>query len=169
MIDLARQLGGGPRKASYRAKGWHAQISQLTATQVGINAAAAAGITVSRRTLLDWLSEKTEPSPANRRKIAEAYEIAGGRWPDWEGATFYIYGEVQTGNDRRNRGADRTSGFMVESDEAHSSLWREFQDEWEAGGMDAEEVQDAFEAIIDSAIPTSDGWEFPGTLYDVRV
>lgn len=170
LVDLARKLGGAPRMASYKAKGWHAQISHLTGTQRGINAAAAAGLTVSRRTLLDWLSERTEPNAANRAKIAEAYEIAAGRWPDWEGADFRIYGLVKTGDDVRNRGEDRTSPFLVESADASAATWADFRRQWEAGGMTADEVEDAFVDIVNEAVPdTSEGWEFPGSFYDVSV
>lgn len=170
LVDLASKLGGAPRMASYKAKGWHAQISHLTGTQRGINAAAAAGLTVSRATLLNWLAERTEPNAANRAKIAEAYEIAAGRWPDWERADFKIYGLVQTGNDIRDRGSEDYSPFLVEGSEATMATWEAFRQKWEAGGMTPDEVEDYFIDVVNEAIPdTSEGWQFPGTFYDVRI
>lgn len=61
---------------SHRAVGWHAQIRELTASQRGYQAAARAGLSPSRERLVAWLSdpETTQPSKANREKIAAAYD-----------------------------------------------------------------------------------------------
>lgn len=59
---------------SYDAKGWQAQISELTRNSHGDDAADRAGLTVSRRTLVGWLSGDQEPSKANQQRISEAYD-----------------------------------------------------------------------------------------------
>lgn len=169
LVDLAAALGGAPRKASYQAKGWHAQISRLTSTEAGYAAAERAGLSVNRRTLLNWLAEKSEPTADNRRKIAAAYERVAGRWPDWENADFRIYGTVKTGDDVRERGDKGTQPFLVETRDASPAQWAEFKQQWEAGGMTEDEVEDAFVDIIEDAIPPSDAWEFPGASYTVTI
>lgn len=59
--------------ATLRAKGWEAQLSRLVKDRRGRAATDHAGLTVTRDTLLKWLSGQRDPSPANQRKIAEAY------------------------------------------------------------------------------------------------
>lgn len=59
---------------SYRAKGWHAQLRALTATQRGQHAAMLAGLAPTRRTLTNWLTEDTAPRKRDRERIARAYE-----------------------------------------------------------------------------------------------
>lgn len=63
-----------PWGKSFNAKGWHAQLSRLTANQHGSAAADAAGLDPSPRTLRGWLAEEKVPSPANQAAIGRAYE-----------------------------------------------------------------------------------------------
>lgn len=58
---------------SYKAKGWHAQLHELTRTDRGSEAADRAGLNPSSRTLMRWLSTAGEPSKANRDRISAAY------------------------------------------------------------------------------------------------
>lgn len=71
--NAAQKAGTARPAASYTAKGWHAQLRALTGTARGSAAADRAGLSPTPRTVLGWLSETREPSPANRAKIAEAY------------------------------------------------------------------------------------------------
>jgi hypothetical protein len=166
MRALAAQLGGAPRKSSYTAKGWHAQLSKLTATEAGYRAAERAGLSVSKRTLLDWLAEKREPNKANQDKIREAYNAAAGRWPGWDGRTFYISGTVQFGNDVRERGNGDHAPLMVSG--ASSAAWDDFRRKWEDGGMTDAEIE---EAVIDLCEDSDIGYapEFSGTGYTVTM
>ena len=60
---------------SYDAKGWHAQIRALAESgHRGDDAVDRAGLNVSERTLLAWLSESRAPSKANQDRIAQAYD-----------------------------------------------------------------------------------------------
>ncbi|GJF01337.1 hypothetical protein PSD17_03010 [Pseudonocardia sp. D17] len=59
---------------SRTAKGWHAQIRELTGAKRGSDAADRAGLNPSARTLQAWLSEDRAPSKANQERIAQAYE-----------------------------------------------------------------------------------------------
>jgi hypothetical protein len=59
------------RAGRMKAKGWHAQLRELTRTKAGY--AAASNIDVSARTLKGWLSTRQAPTRANQAKIAEAY------------------------------------------------------------------------------------------------
>ncbi len=60
------------RSPGWLRGGWHAQIKELTRTKAGYAAADRAGLTVTARTLLGWLSGETTPSKANRDKIERA-------------------------------------------------------------------------------------------------
>lgn len=77
-LGRARRTGGAAREArpasSYRAKGWHAQLSALLASKRGPALSDRAGLNPSARTVTAWLSTEREPSKENQRKIAEAYE-----------------------------------------------------------------------------------------------
>lgn len=169
LLDLAAELGGAPHKSTYTAKGWHAQISRLTATQAGYRAADKAGLDVTERTLKDWLAERREPSAANQALIAKAYTLAGaGHWPDWEDKTFQIYGLVGQGNDVRERGHNGISPLRVDGTNAYPETWAAFRYEWESGGgMTEDQVEDYFSGIIQDDLGGSLPWEFPGTSYTV--
>lgn len=171
LLDLAAELGGAPRKSSYTAKGWHAQISRLTATQAGYKAADRAGLDVTERTLRDWLAERREPSAANRALIEKAYTLAGaGNWPDWEHKTFRITGIVAQGNDVRERGAHGNAPLIIDGTNADRATWDAFRYEWESGGgMSEDDVEAYFSMVIQDDIGGSEPWEFPGSAYTVTV
>lgn len=65
----------GPLR-SYTAKGWAAQLGQLTGTKRGREALKAAGWHPSRETLRRYGLGTQAPSKANRSKIADAYDRA---------------------------------------------------------------------------------------------
>jgi hypothetical protein len=169
LLDLAAELGGAPRKSTYTAKGWHAQISRLTATQAGYKAADRVGLDVTERTLKDWLAERREPNAANKALIAKAYTLAGaGNWPDWENKTFKIYGLVAQGDDERERGSDGIAPLIIDGTNAYASTWAAFRTEWESGGgMTDDDVEEYFSAVIVDDIGGSVPWTFPGTAYTV--
>lgn len=169
LLDLAAELGGAPRKSTYTAKGWHAQISRLTATQAGYKAADRVGLNVTERTLRDWLAERREPSAANQALINKAYTLAGaGRWPDWESKTFRIYGLVSQGDDERERGTGDIAPLLIDGTNAYSTTWSAFRDEWESGGgMSEDDVEEHFSNVIVDDIGGSIAWEFNGTSYTV--
>jgi hypothetical protein len=81
-VDKVRKAGtlpGGEKPASsYTAKGWHAQLAALTKTKRGVGLADRAGLSPTSKTLRAWVSESSEPSKANRDKIAQAYSGFGG-------------------------------------------------------------------------------------------
>lgn len=167
LLALAAEMGGAPRKATYTAKGWHAQISRLTATKAGYEAADAVGLNVTERTLKDWLAEKVEPNAANRALIAKAYERAAGRWPAWEQATFRIYGDTRQGGDTRTRGSGGNAPLLVDGTDASSRAWSEFREDWESGGITEDDIGEHFGDIVQDAIGGSEPWEFPGGSYTV--
>jgi hypothetical protein len=65
---------GAKPAASYQAKGWHAQLSALTASPRAAEVSDRAGLTATVKTLTAWLAEDRAPSKANQDKIAEAYD-----------------------------------------------------------------------------------------------
>ncbi len=65
--DQARPL------SSYRAVGWRAQYRQLASTRAGRAAAEAAGVSVSPRTAVAWLSGAQTAQAGTRARIAQAY------------------------------------------------------------------------------------------------
>lgn len=73
-VNAAERSAAEARPAtSYRAKGWHAQLRELTGSRRGSELAERAGLDPSARTLQRWLAGG-QPSRANRERIAEAYE-----------------------------------------------------------------------------------------------
>lgn len=79
----ARQAVRDARPSSSRAaKGWHAQLRELTSTKYGSTAADRAGLNPSARTLRNWLSEANAPSKANQQRIGEAYAALRNRQVD---------------------------------------------------------------------------------------
>lgn len=159
---LAAAAGGtvGVRR-SYTAKGWHAQISKLTSSPRGYLAAESAGLSVNQRTLVDWLAERREPSKANQARIAKAYALMAGRWPEEiEGREISITGAIETGDDRRTRtlNIDTTS-----------ANWDRIKEAWESGEVDEDDFEDfLIEDVVEEDIGEgSGGWNFPGSGYTV--
>lgn len=74
-LNTARKVKGDVARAgrSYRAKGWHAQLSELTRNPRGHSATDRADLTVTVETLRKWLSGGGDPNPANQGKISAAY------------------------------------------------------------------------------------------------
>lgn len=168
---LAAAAGGtvGVRR-SYTAVGWHAQISKLTSSPRGYEAAAAAGLSATARTLRAWLAQDVEPSASNRRKIADAYAIMAGRWPDGiERQEFAIHGEVTTGGDTRERGGSSPNEAL--HIDGGQGQWRRIKDAWNAGEVDEQDFEDWFiEDVIEEDIGEgSDGWDFSGSSYTVVI
>lgn len=168
---MAAAAGGtvGVRR-SYTATGWHAQISKLTSSPRGYQAAAAAGLSATARTLKGWLSQDVAPNAANQKKIAEAYAIMAGRWPDGvERQEFQIHGVMKTGADSRERGGGSgTAAFTVDGGAGN---WSRIKDAWNRGEVDEDDFEDWFvEDVIDEDIgETSEAWEFPGGSYTVVI
>jgi hypothetical protein len=71
--ERARTAAQADYGRAYSAKGWHAQLSKLTASPRGNAAADRAGLSPSRTTLRRWLSESQTPSRRNREAIERAY------------------------------------------------------------------------------------------------
>lgn len=168
---IASAAGGtvGVRR-SYTAKGWHAQISKLTSSPRGYLAAEAAGLSVNQRTLLDWLAERREPTPANQRKISEAYAIMAGRWPDGiERQDIEIHGVVKQAADERERGGSSPhAAFLIDG---RAGDWTRMKDAWNRGEVDEDDFEDWFvEDVIEADIGEgTEPWEFPGTSYTVVI
>jgi hypothetical protein len=167
---LADAAGGtvGVRK-SYTAKGWHAQISKLTSSPRGYQAAEAAGLSATARTLKAWLAQDVEPNAANQRKIAEAYAIMAGRWPDGiERQDVSIKGTVQIGDDVRDRGSQGHAPLLVDG---RAGNWDRMKRAWAAGEVDEDDFEDWFvEDILEADLgESSEPWEFPGSAYTVVI
>lgn len=161
--------GGRPRYTTYTAKGWHAQISKLTEQQRGYDAMARAGLDVTPRTLLGWLSESQAPSAANRTRIQTAYGLMAGGWnSSSEKRMYVIHGQVKMGSDTRNRGSGKVAPFRVNG-AATNVRWGRIEAEWNAGTMDPERAEELFveDVIANDIGEGSDPWEFPGLDYTI--
>lgn len=162
LLEYARQLAGGdgPLK-SYQAKGWHAQISQLTGNRRGDAAATAVGLDPSRATLLAWLAEKQTPSKANQERISAAYSALARRFPEsMKKAVLSITGEIQADpNDNRTRTL-KING--------KNGKWERIEEAWDNGTLDAELFEDLYiEDVVNEDLDTSDTFDFPGSGYSV--
>lgn len=170
LIDaLAAEAGGqvGVLK-SYTAVGWHAQISKLTSSPRGYQAAATEGLSVNRKTLMDWLTERRAPNAQNQRKIASAYRRMGGSWPAHiERREVKVSGKVGMGLDVRERGTPDASPFLIDGS---AGSWSRMKEAWESGEPDPEDFEEWFiEDVIEEDIGEgSEPWEFPGTSYTVK-
>lgn len=167
---IAAAAGGtvGVRR-SYTAQGWHAQISKLTSSPRGYLAAESAGLSVNHRTLVDWLAERREPSPANQSRIARAYQIMAGRWPDEvEHAYVQISGIVKIGNDVRDRGNGVHAPLLINGSVGD---WGQMRRAWDSGEIDEEEFEEWFIAdVLEADLgDSSEPWEFPGPSYTVVI
>lgn len=167
---IADAAGGtvGVRK-SYTAKGWHAQISKLTSSPRGYLAAERAGLSVSHRTLVDWLAERREPSPANQSKISAAYAYMRGGWPDGiERQDINITGEVSIGTDVRPRGTDGNAPLLIDG---RAGDWRRMKRAWDDGEVDEDDFEEYFvEDVLEADLGEfSDPPQFTGSSYTVVI
>lgn len=169
------ELWGGGAKRSYTVKGWHAQLAQLTSTRAGYQAADQVGLSVTRRTLLDWLTERRAPSIQNQRLISQAYSIAAGRWqPAFESQGYSIRGLIDSGD----RDEERT--LKVGLGDYGSAIWVRLEAIVNDGAPPKDSadfrdytdlIEDVFiEDVIEMDIGTaSPEWGFPGDDYTVTV
>lgn len=171
LLNLYDQLAE-PRR-SYTAKGWHAQLSALTATERGRAALDATGIKASKRTLLSWLGARSEPRKGNRELIAEAYRaMARGfnRGPVQKKNNLRISGLVALGSDSRLRGSGgRQAPLLVDGSRGD---WSRIEREYNSGNTDADKHEGMFVDDVFLADPAfKDGYdpEFPGSWYEVEV
>jgi hypothetical protein len=163
LLAYARQLAGGDGPlSSYKAKGWHAQISALTGNRRGDAAATAVGLNPSRATLVAWLAERQEPSKANREKIDAAYSALARRFPaQMKEAVLKITGEIEAGpNDVRHRTL-KINGKRGD--------WDAIEEAWDNGTLTPEKFEELY--IFDVIVPdigVSETFEFPGSSYDIQ-
>lgn len=157
----------GPAR-SYRAVGWHAQISKLTSSPRGYAAASAAGLDVSAQTLRRWLSETQAPSASNVDKIRDAYQRMAGAFPrHLTGREFWISGQVAIGRDVRDRGHGQHSPLVIDGS---AGRWATIIQQYEDGELDAEELEEEFvEDVIMEDLDFSDPPEFHGSTYTVNI
>ena len=102
---LRAQVTPRHRLSSYNAKHWHAQLSQLTGTHRGYQALEDAGLDVTAKTLLNWLSDPEYNVRRNYRDLIHtAYEnvaiVPADPIPDHvKDGQYEISGWVTTGTD----------------------------------------------------------------------
>lgn len=172
---------GPGAKKSYKAVGWHAQLSQLTSVKEGSAAADKAGLHVKQaRTIRNWLSQTTTPTPRDQRLIAKAYHILAGRWNSAnEDRTYSIHGLIDSGDRVENR------TLHIGLGDYESARWDRIAAEYDAGDPDPLEIERLFiEDVIVPDIGESSpsiggygtdseewegeyGWSFPGNFYTV--
>ncbi|MYS19171.1 hypothetical protein GA0115240_105824 [Streptomyces sp. DvalAA-14] len=156
---------------SYTAVGWHAQLTKLTSSPRGYQAAADAGVSATAGTLRRWLSETQTPQPAMQARIAAAYERMAGRWPAAlvEGEDIRIHGTVKVGTDERMRGGNSgTAALIIDGSQGS---WDTIRDLWRDGEPDPDDVEEEFvaELLEPDLGETTEPWEFPGTSYTVVI
>lgn len=173
---MARSLGAALRDLWERpgtvkrvAKGWHAQISALTATPRGYESAIRAGLHVKqRRTLEGWLAQTIEPTSVNKRLINAAYRLMVGQWDDSvEHREYRIYGEIDSGDRKETR------ELIIDG---RSGDWAPIRDAY-LNGADDDELEALFieNVIVEDIGATSPrdestaeyGWDFPGNSYEI--
>lgn len=176
LAAIAQAAGHRGELRSYTAVGWHAQLSKLTSSDRGYQAAADVGLSATARTLREWLESPggehdRAPSAANQRLIAQAYQRMAGRWPAAaiENQDIKITGEVKIGNDRRHRGSGGHSPLLIDGS---AGTWDTIREIWQSGEeIDPDDVEEAFiEDILEADLgETTEPWEFPGSHYVVEI
>jgi hypothetical protein len=161
--------GGGKTRTSYTARGWHAQLRALTGTRVGREAASAAGLSPTRRTLLAWLTEARTPTAANRQRITDAYTALASGWPRVvESRRYEIHGMVGAGRDIRDRGHGRSAPLRIDGAEGR---WDSVKKEWvKDRKKNSQMLQYLFVLDVirgNLGEPSAGGWFFPGSSYTI--
>jgi len=173
--DLLRaQVTPRHRLSSYTAKHWHAQLSQLTATHRGYQALDDAGLDVTVKTLVNWLSDpEYNVRRSYRDLIHTAYEnvaiVLAEPVPDRvKNGQYEISGSVTTGTDERVRGTRDAAPLRIAGSRGD---WDVIEELWTAGELTDDEFEDRFiDDVIEQDIGAgSDGWEFSGSSYSVEL
>ncbi|MFI7349401.1 hypothetical protein ACIBSR_24525 [Streptomyces sp. NPDC049936] len=171
---LTAQVIPRHRLTSYSAKHWHAQLSQLTATHRGHQALADAGLDVTAKTLLNWLSDaEYSVRRSHRDLIHTAYEnvslVPADPIPDHiRNGQYEISGYVTTGTDRRERGTLHAAPLRIDGSRGE---WAPIEVLWMTGELTDNEFEDHFidDVIVQDIGEGTDGWEFDGDLYSVEL
>ncbi|WP_328834714.1 hypothetical protein [Streptomyces europaeiscabiei] len=171
---LHSQVTPRHRLSSYNAKHWHAQLSQLTGTHRGYQALEEAGLHVTTKTLLNWLSDpEYNIRRSYRDLIHTAYEnvaiVSADSIPDHvKTGQFEISGIVKTGDDERERGNRRAAPLRIDGSRGD---WDEIEELWLADELTDDEFEDHFidDIIVADIGEGTDGWEFPGASYAVEL
>ncbi|WP_329543370.1 hypothetical protein OG548_45755 [Streptomyces sp. NBC_01356] len=173
--DLLRtQVTPRHRLSTYSAKHWHAQLSQLTGTHRGQQALNDAGLDVTAKTLLNWLSDaEYHVRRSYRDLIHTAYEnvaiVPADPVPDHvQDGQFEISGIVKTGNDERERGTRRAAPLRIDGSRGD---WSGIEALWAAGDLTDDDFEDHFidDVIVADIGEGTDGWEFSGASYSVEL
>ncbi|MGW3095130.1 hypothetical protein ACWDCC_16985 [Streptomyces sp. NPDC001102] len=173
--DLLRaQVTHRHRLSSYNARHWHAQLSQLTATHRGHQALEDAGLDVTARTLLNWLSDPEYSVRRGYRDVIHtAYEnvavVPADPIPDHvKDGQYEISGYVTTGTDRRQRGTRHAAPLRID---ATRGDWTDIENLWLAGELTDEQFEDHFtdDIIVADIGEGTDGWTFDGASYSVEL
>ncbi|MEV6536910.1 hypothetical protein AB0M86_46425 [Streptomyces sp. NPDC051639] len=173
--DLLRaQVTPCHRLASYSAKHWHAQLSQLTGTRRGYEALESAGLDVRPDTLFKWLSDPEHNIRRSYRDLIHtAYENVAIVPADPISGTvkdgqFEISGLVKTGADERERGTGRAAPLRID---ASRGDWSDIEALWLAGDLRDDDFEDRFidDVIVADIGEGTDRWEFSGSSYSVEL
>ncbi|MEU9372110.1 hypothetical protein AB0D71_47490 [Streptomyces avermitilis] len=173
--DLLRaQVTPRHRLSTYNAKHWHAQLSQLTGTHRGYQALEEAGLDVTAKTLLNWLSDpEYNVRRSYRDLIHTAYEnvaiVPADPIPDHvKSGQYEISGWVTTGTDRRERGTRDAAPLRIDGTRGD---WDAIEELWAAGELPDDEFEDHFidDVIVQDIGEGTDGWEFDGGSYSVEL
>lgn len=173
--DLLRtQVTPRHRLSSYNAKHWHAQLSQLTGIHRGHQALEDAGLDVTVKTLINWLSDpEYNVRRSYRDLIHTAYEnvavVAAEPIPDrFKDGDFEISGWVTTGSDRRQRGTRDAAPLRIDGSRGD---WDEIEELWIAGELTDDDFEDHFidDVIVADIGEGTDGWTFDGGSYAVEL
>ncbi|MFI9824131.1 hypothetical protein ACIHFC_27250 [Streptomyces sp. NPDC052013] len=171
---LRSQVTPRHRLSTYTAKHWHAQLSQLTATHHGYQVLADAGLHVTTKTLINWLSDpEYNIRRSYRDLIHTAYEnaaiIPADPIPDrFKNGQFEISGLVKTGDDERERGNRRAAPLRIDGSRGY---WDAIEELWLAGELTDDDFEDHFidDVIVADIGEGTDGWEFPGAVYAIEL
>lgn len=156
-------------------RGWHAQLTALTASGPGWGFLGASGLSVTAETLTRWLSESQNPSGANQRRIDAAYRQYYYSRPNRAEATVRfrtldgsITGLVQTetSGPPRYRGRPPNAPLLIDHAEGE---WGYLMTLLQSAEPDPDEVTDRYIGDVILNDLSFSVLSFPGNHYEIEV
>ncbi|WP_318206207.1 transcriptional regulator [Streptomyces sp. SCL15-4] len=153
--DRLTELAGGIKSSAMSERGLEARLKYLTNSPAGYQAMERAGISVTPRTLIAWLSGDRDPNKANRGRLDAAYadlrrrnvakNLKNRLNNNGRGTRVEVHPITQAGVT-----PSRQRALEVRKVNIRPSQWDRLVDLWAAGDVDA--MNDEWEDIAEDTL-----------------